>query len=90
MFSYPWRKAEPVQVELVGQFTSEESVRIMGLRQQFDIYPDRFKLDINFRRLEFARWLVIHGYLDEWRESQADQVGEALDLRNPKCLARCT
>ena len=68
MFFYRARKAEPI--ELTDQFTPEETARITRLHRQFNAYPFCFKLQINYRRLEFARWLVEHGYLDEWRESQ--------------------
>ncbi len=67
------RRVESVEpVELADLFTLEESDRIMALRQQFHSYPDQFKLEINFQRLEFARWLVAHGCLDEWQECQHD------------------
>lgn len=88
MFSYAPRKVvEPV--ELVGTFTSEETTRIMVLRRQYRTYPDRFRLDINYLRLEFARWLVVHGYLDEWCGSQSERNSRVPDDRNAKYPARC-
>lgn len=87
MFLYPSRKAEPT--ELVGPFTPEQSVRIMVLRGQFHAYPDCFKFDINYRRLEFARWLVTHGYLDEWSDRQVNHHGEVVDLPGQKHPAFC-
>lgn len=87
MFLYPSRKAQPT--ELVGPFTPEQTVRIMVLRGQFHTYPDCFKFDIDYRRLEFARWLVIHGYLDEWSDSPVHQPVEELDLRGQQCPACC-
>jgi len=87
VFLYPSKKAKPVALEDV--FTPEETVRIMTLRRQFDTYPDRYKFDINYRRLEFVRWLVAHGYLDEWSGRQVDQDGEALNVPSQKYPARC-
>lgn len=87
MFSYPPRTAEPT--ELVGDFTPEEAARITLLRRQYCLYPDRFKLDINYWRLDFARWLVVHGYLDEWCGSQSVQNDQALSVRAEKYPARC-
>jgi hypothetical protein len=67
------RRVEPVDpIELADMFTLEESDRILALRQQFHSYPDQFKLEINYQRLEFARWLVAHGCLDEWQEGRDD------------------
>ena len=68
------RKALPT--ELVGAFTPTETDRITTLRQEFRRFPDQFKLDISFRRLEFARWLMAHGYLDEWCERRVDPMDQ--------------
>lgn len=87
MFSYAPRQVEPV--ELVGTFTSEETTRIMVLQRQYRTYPDGFRLDINYWRLEFTRWLVVHGYLDEWRGSRSEQNSRPPDGRNAKYPARC-
>ncbi len=81
------RKAEPT--ELVGQFTSTEATCIIVLRQLYRAYPDRYTLDISYRRLEFARWLVVHGYLNEWCDSPIDEQHEMLDLCNQGYQARC-
>jgi hypothetical protein len=81
------RKAEPT--ELVGQFTATEATCIIVLRQLYRAYPDRYKLDISYRRLEFARWLVVHGYLNEWCDSPIDEQREMLDLRSQGSQARC-
>lgn len=68
------RKAEPT--ELVGQLTSKEAACIEVLRQRYRAYPDRYKLDINYQRLEFARWLVVHGYLHERCDGPGDESHE--------------
>ena len=81
------RKAEPT--ELVGQFTSTEATCIIVLRQLYRAYPDRYTLDISYRRLEFARWLVVHGYLNEWCDSPIDEQHEMLDQCNQRYQARC-
>jgi len=64
MFRYRQRQAEPIK--LADQFTPEEAVRITQLQGQFRASPVRFRLDISYERLEFARWLLDHGRLDEW------------------------
>lgn len=81
------RKAEPT--ELAGQFTSKEAAGIAMLRRQYRAYPDRYRLDINYRRLEFARWLVVHGYLHERCDSPVNEPHEMSDLRGEGCQARC-
>lgn len=64
------RKASPAA--LVGQFTSEETDRLTQLQELFRAYPDCYTLDLNYRRLEFARWLQEHGRIGEWRDAQRD------------------
>ena len=81
------RKAE--SIELAGQFTAKEAACIGQLRRQYRAYPDRYKLDINYRRLEFARWLFMHGYLHERCESLVDEQPELSDLRHEGCQVRC-
>ena len=81
------RKAGPT--ELVGQFTPKEAACIMVLHRQYRAYPDRYKLDISYRRLEFARWLVAHGYLHEWCDSPVDGQHETPDLHGQNYQARC-
>jgi hypothetical protein len=81
------RKAEPT--ELVGQFTADEATCISVLRRQYRAYPDRYKLDINYRRLEFARWLVVHGYLREWCDRSVDEGLQMPDVRGKGCQVRC-
>lgn len=87
MYFSPRRKAE--LTELVGQFTPTEATCIMMLRSLYRAFPDRYKLDISYRRLEFARWLVVHGYLHEWCDSQFDEQHEMPDLRSQGYQARC-
>lgn len=70
MFSFSTARRAIVTELAEDQFTSEESARISSLRQQFLIYPDGFALDVNYRRLEFARWLITHEYLSEWKVGQ--------------------
>ena len=64
MFIYRRRQADPIV--LADQFTPEETVRITRLQGLFRTYPVCYTFDINYRRLEFARWLRDHGRLDEW------------------------
>lgn len=60
-----WRRqGDPV--ELDDDFTPEEAIRISHLQGQYRTAPVCYKFDINYRRLEFARWLVENGHLDEW------------------------
>jgi hypothetical protein len=66
----PKRKAN--LPELVGQFTSEEADRLTQLQGLFRAYPACYTLDLNYRRLEFARWLQEHGRIGEWRDAQAE------------------
>ncbi len=72
------RKASPT--ELVGQFTSVEADRLTQLQELFRAYPVCYTLDLNYRRLEFARWLQEHGRIGEWRDAQAEpQNGAAAE-----------
>lgn len=71
MFSYRQRRAE--SIELADQFTPEEAIRITQLRGRYRSLPLCFKLDINYQRLQFARWLLEHGRLDERCGMQADR-----------------
>lgn len=70
MFSFSIARRSIVTELAEGQFTGEESARITSLRQQFLLYPDGFALDVNYRRLEFARWLIARGYFSEWDVGQ--------------------
>lgn len=77
MFFYRPRRAEPI--ELAGQFTPDESARINTLRVRFHLCPDHFNLGMDYRRLEFARWLVDHGHLGEWDEKSIEPSSECLE-----------
>jgi hypothetical protein len=68
-----WRRQADL-VELDNEFTPEETVRITHLQGQYRTAPVCYRFDINYRRLEFARWLVDHGYLDEWRGTPPGEV----------------
>jgi len=68
------RKASPAA--LVGQFTSEETDRLTQLQELFRAYPDCYTFDLNYRRLEFARWLQEHGRIGEWHDAQRDAQSE--------------
>lgn len=46
-------------------FTAEELARLSALRQYFQQHPDHGDSQAEIRRLEFARWLVLHGNLSE-------------------------
>jgi hypothetical protein len=56
---------ESQQAMLGDEFTPEEKARLTALRQRYLIHPEYRELGIDSRRLEFARWLVAHGRLDE-------------------------
>lgn len=71
MFSSRQQRAEPI--ELADQFTPEEANRITQLRGRYRSSPLCFKLDINYQRLQFARWLLEHGRLDERGSMPADR-----------------
>ncbi len=70
MFSFSTSRRSVVTELAEGQFTGDESSRIASLRRQFLIYPDGFALDVSYRRLEFARWLIARGYFSEWDVGQ--------------------
>jgi hypothetical protein len=46
-------------------FTAEELARLSDLRRYFQEHPDHGDSQTQIRRLEFARWLVLHGKLTE-------------------------
>jgi hypothetical protein len=48
-----------------GVFTPEQERRLAALRHQFQACRDSFALEMNFRRLHFARWLVERRILSE-------------------------
>lgn len=78
-----WRRqADPV--ELDDEFTLEETVRITHLQGQYRTAPACYKLDINYRRLEFARWLVDHGHLDEWLSTPPGRLAATRNRRGPE------
>ena len=76
---YQKRIANPSELE--GQFTSEETDRLTQLQGLFRAYPACYTLDLNYRRLEFARWLQEHGRIGEWRDTQAESQDGAAAAR---------
>jgi hypothetical protein len=63
---YSEQTAAPASADaLANLFTPEERARIERLHAQFVLAPESYQLDIDFRRLAFAYWLVQHGYLSE-------------------------
>jgi hypothetical protein len=46
-------------------FSAEELSRLSVLRQYFQKHPDQGESRAEIRRLEFARWLVLHGKLTD-------------------------
>lgn len=46
-------------------FTREELARLETLCGRFDCQPEYLELDLDERRLIFARWLIDHGKLGE-------------------------
>ena len=74
------RKSRPVALG-EEQFTREEAAHIQELRRQYLAYPDTFKLDVNYPRARFIRWLVQRGYLREEIETSGD-VCTSVNARN--------
>ena len=52
-------------------FTQEETARLQRLRCQFLHCPDSFHLEMNYRRMDFYRWLAQRGGLSEGNEPGA-------------------
>ncbi len=73
MLFYRRRQADPAT--LVSQFTSEEAIHITRLQGLFRNYAVCYKLEIDYRRLGFARWLFEHGRLDDWGSSTTNAAG---------------
>lgn len=84
MFSFSLAHRSIATELAAGQFTDEESKCIMSLRRQFLIYPDGFSIDVNYRRLEFARWLIARGYLSEWEVGSREWACRAYKSRSAK------
>ena len=76
------RRAEPVALG-EEQFTREEAVRIGALRRQYLAYPDSFRLDVNYQRAHFIRWLVQRGSLREGLETREDAYVHAFGPDSP-------
>ena len=71
MFAHQARRSPAITLA-EDLFTHEEEARIQKLRHQFLNCPDSFKLDVNYRRMDFARWLVERGRLDEGIEGRRE------------------
>jgi hypothetical protein len=50
---------------LDDRFTTEEVEQLTNLRERIASLPVHLDLQVEARRLEFARWLVEHGRMDE-------------------------
>ena len=70
-------------------FTPEQQERLLALRARLHDLPDLGEFGLDLRRLEFARWLVVHDYLHERCDSPADEPHGMSDLRSDGCQARC-
>ena len=62
-----------------GSISPKEALRLTALRERFGGQPEYLELDINERRLQFARWLVEHGRLGEFPECGAEMAAERPD-----------
>lgn len=49
------------------KFSAEELAKLTELQARFSGHPECVELDIDERRLSFARWLVDRGHLSEER-----------------------
>lgn len=56
--------SQPAELDL-ATFTEDEIARLRALSRRFDSHAEYFEMDLDVRRLEFARWLVQHGRLSE-------------------------
>jgi hypothetical protein len=50
---------------LSGNFTADEVARLSNLRRNFHSHADYLRRVLDDRRLEFARWLLENGKLDD-------------------------
>jgi hypothetical protein len=50
---------------LSGNFTADEVARLSNLRRSFHSHADYLRRVLDDRRLEFARWLLENGKLDD-------------------------
>lgn len=50
---------------LGGNFTADEADRLTTLRRNFNSHAEYLGRVLDEHRLEFARWLVEHGKLDD-------------------------
>lgn len=56
--------SQPAELD-VAQFTEDEIARLVDLSRRFHDHGQYIELDLDERRLEFARWLVQHNRLRE-------------------------
>lgn len=56
--------SEPAELD-AAQFTEDEVARLLDLSRRFHDHGQSFELDLDANRLEFARWLFIHGRINE-------------------------
>ena len=55
---------------LAGSFTDEEARRLEALQRRCGDWPLGVELGLDIQRLEFARWLVQRGILNEGVERE--------------------
>lgn len=64
--------------------TAEEMWRLSVLLRRYGDQPLYVELGLDIRRLEFARWLVQRGVLNEGLEhANADEAGDKCDATSP-------
>lgn len=67
--AYPWehpkRRGRTTAQPKQPSFTPEELAGLLALRERVQRCPVDIELDLDERRLGFARWLVDHGKLSE-------------------------
>lgn len=67
---YPWeyarnRSAAGVKADEPAILTQEEIARLAKIRARYHSNPRCIEYDLDEPRLDFARWLVEHGWLRE-------------------------
>jgi hypothetical protein len=69
--------------------TTEEVERLTNLRERIALQPVHLDLEIAARRLEFARWLVEHGRMDEGFAPGIATAASGWPLKTDCRAARC-
>lgn len=72
------------------EFTATEVKRLGALRRQYLTYPDSFRLEVNYKRAHFVRWLVQRGYLREGLERREEAAMSAYLIDKWRTIQRWT